>query len=1000
MYDLTATETAARQAQARADWVAATALWQRCLDAAPQHARVALWRSKIAQVLLAQNRFAEAEAEYGALTRDYPRNPAGYAGQARVAAARGEWNLVVERWDECLRRFPADDASPVRREQRAQALMRAGRFDEAEQAFCALTKDFPDLLAGFAGQAQLATHRGQYESALRCWAHFADRHPRAIEPYEGCVEAADGAGDLESALSIIRLAPMDLADCISFKCRVWLQIHRRWRQIEPGLTIVSELDPTSIDRPCTIEVCTFFLDNALFHELEVFAGTSLLRFPAERWLINYYLRATRLSSGAAKFDTERARLLSALPESVAASILSALQPNWLPTADIKRAIDWTITAQISDEAKASRLAYLSFHPDPASLAYLAKRLGEDRNPAFMLLERLLLTMVRDQRRIAHANLGGVTWNEFADEARALNQDIAILFAAADAGRLPPRFLETATRLERVCQKSSAAWIATGESWSEAASVAAWLRHRISERMPTSVIRLGDGEGHFLPYAPGISAFKRQDQRKILHQWWGADVLSDAQIRDLESRFETAIGRADAVGVQPLRRHLAITLEDRFLRGVCNPINFLESRTEDESKRRILLSLHLPSDLDRWDLWREILTPLSSVSVISCLDLSRILAERFGISVRLWYRIPPVHYYRTLLAEPGREPERPFYPDVFEEIMANVAPKAGELFLVAAGFLGKLLCDQIRERGGIGFDIGSQADSWKGHATRIYTGAELEFDSASSLIEGQPFTDQFDAQRVSVVEPCRSDRTRRVNLTGRFDALFTDTPAAPKKADYALRIIGHPGCGSAYVARTLTSLGVLIGHERPEANGICGWSCSVEDLTPVFDTPYIPTSAFHTTLAFVRDPTIAIPCIIVENCNDASFSFRRFHIARLLGVDIARRRDPIERAVESYLRWMQIVDQQRPRVTLHVERLREDLLVHKQELEAAGVFLNWELVDGTGAERGDIDESMNAHDMPLPTIAPDRYQRLPEDLREALSAFCSRYGYRLPAEWCG
>ena len=52
-------------------------------------------------------------------------------------------------------------------------------------------------------------------------------------------------------------------------------------------------------------------------------------------------------------------------------------------------------------------------------------------------------------------------------------------------------------------------------------------------------------------------------------------------------------------------------------------------------------------------------------------------------------------------------------------MAQLDPAPGEVHLVGAGFLGKFFCDQIRTKGGIAIDIGSQADRWANHATRGY-----------------------------------------------------------------------------------------------------------------------------------------------------------------------------------------------------------------------------------------------------------------------------------------
>jgi tetratricopeptide (TPR) repeat protein len=1171
--DLAERESAAKQAQARRNWVGAVALWEACLGAAPGHPRALAWRSSRAVALIACGRHDEAEAEYSAMAKDHPNAPNGFAGQAAVAQARKEWDLAIERWDacvrrfpghrnvpswceawasalfaagrladaegayrrvaqdrpeapaglvgqakvaetrldwqaavarweECLRRFPDDPAASAWRVARARGLVEDGRLAEAEEAYRAVAAGSPDDPTGLAGlahvarargdwaaatvrldeclaafpdhpsvthwratrarslerleswaaalaawtaaraagdpravigqarclletfgpspdaerviddalraypndklvlrlYARLARERADYREAMARWTVFARQHPQMIEPYLGCIDAAFRCGDAQGAASLIDTAPPELAATMAFRANVQLQFYRRFNQTDRGLAIVREIDPSTIDRPSANSVCQYLYDAGLFEDMEDFAGQVLPRFPSDRELIGNYLRATRLGSGAARFEAEKARLLSLLPESATPVILSWLQPAWLTVEEAKRVIDCTIASHISDAKKTNRLVAIAFHPDPQALSHLARRLGSEGDAAFRIFGRLLLAEVRDQRRIALANLGGGSWAEFGEEAASLRRDTADLLVAPDADRLARRFLETAARLQRACERSRAAWIATGESWYEAASLVAWLSGRIAAGEPTSLIRLGDGEGNFLPYAAEDAKFQAEDQRLIQEVWWGVEMLSPAHAVELGSRLQTAIRRADAVGLPPIKRllmHLNHPLDNSTAncRGLCAAVAFVERQPAAAAKRQILSSLHLHADLDRWDLFRQILAPVSSVSVISCLDLSHLLAERFGVGVRRWFRIPPEYRYRALLAEPGYEPERPFYPDLFAEMMAEVAPLPGELFLVAAGFLGKILCDRIRERGGIGFDIGSVADSWMGYATRFYTGAALEFDPASSLIEGQPFADRFDMRAISRAEPCRSDRARRSNLTDRFGALFEAAATIAEPSSYALRIVGHPRCGSVYLTVVLSRLGMQIGHERPSAHGVCSWIHAVEDLNPPFDTTWLPASAFRGMMAYVRDPAAALPSIILEDTGAAaSFAFRRFHIARALGVDIAMRRDPLERAVESYLSWMEIIERQKPLLTLRVERLIDDVAANADIFERLGLPVDFAAVADAATIPSNLNPSREKFNLDKPVIEAGRYAALPAALGDGLGRFCERYGY--------
>ncbi len=59
-----------------------------------------------------------------------------------------------------------------------------------------------------------------------------------------------------------------------------------------------------------------------------------------------------------------------------------------------------------------------------------------------------------------------------------------------------------------------------------------------------------------------------------------------------------------------------------------------------------------------------------------------------------------------------------FPRYFEALRSELhVDFPGMLFLVGAGLFGKVYCQWIKERGGIGLDIGSVMDPWVGINTR-------------------------------------------------------------------------------------------------------------------------------------------------------------------------------------------------------------------------------------------------------------------------------------------
>jgi hypothetical protein len=195
-----------------------------------------------------------------------------------------------------------------------------------------------------------------------------------------------------------------------------------------------------------------------------------------------------------------------------------------------------------------------------------------------------------------------------------------------------------------------------------------------------------------------------------------------------------------------------------------------------------------------------------------------------------------------------------------------------------------------------------------------------------------------------------------------------------------------------MAVVLNRLGVAIGHERWLDAGICSWMHAVDDENPPFRAPPSRESDFSATLAYVRDPETAIGSIVLENDGGQSFCYRRFHVLRRLGVDIARHREPIARAVDSYLAWMRIVALRRPLATLRVESLVEDLWTNEDALAGAWVAIDFRNRAAAEATPKTVNSSQGLRGFTKPVL-PDGWRRgLPKELGDDLQTFCLHYRY--------
>lgn len=143
------------------------------------------------------------------------------------------------------------------------------------------------------------------------------------------------------------------------------------------------------------------------------------------------------------------------------------------------------------------------------------------------------------------------------------------------------------------------------------------------------------------------------------------------------------------------------------------------------------------------------------------------------------------------------------------------------------------------------------------------------------------------------------------------------------------VTGHPRCGSKYMGQLLQSFGLKIGHEAMDDRGISSWMFAADDADyPYGKDPYARSrryTYFRHTIQYVRSPKDAIPSIVVENqYSEKSFEFRRKHIQRCFGIDLASL-EPMDAAVASFVYWNKLVDLMSPNLTVRVEDDEQKLL---------------------------------------------------------------------------
>lgn len=229
---------------------------------------------------------------------------------------------------------------------------------------------------------------------------------------------------------------------------------------------------------------------------------------------------------------------------------------------------------------------------------------------------------------------------------------------------------------------------------DAFQVFIYIIDRIKRRIPTSIIRLGDGEGAVLGYPEIIG---REDVDFSLQIWLRTTNISEKRIRSLTDALRCSVANADILG---LPRKKQVDNSHRY-RAVLEAI----SRFELLNDRTLLTHAALHRLLQHALLYRPIIENRDFLGIISCRSLQCTLAREFNVEHVQWYGV------RGELTDVGVV-DTLHFPDGFDEIRENlVVPYSGALFLIGAGCFGKIYCQWVKEQGGIALDIGSIFDAW-------------------------------------------------------------------------------------------------------------------------------------------------------------------------------------------------------------------------------------------------------------------------------------------------
>ncbi|MEP1444207.1 MAG: hypothetical protein ABJK39_14460 [Hyphomicrobiales bacterium] len=225
----------------------------------------------------------------------------------------------------------------------------------------------------------------------------------------------------------------------------------------------------------------------------------------------------------------------------------------------------------------------------------------------------------------------------------------------------------------------------------------------------SLIRLGDGEA----YATHLHSAKVEFSIKEIH-WWGKN-LNYVERSKIIGAVRTAVRKANALGIPSYYRVARDIRSTDTLAELRRPIQDLRSVMEwaaSESDRLRCETL-LEDRCHQWIFTRKFIDELNAVAkrtfVISCWNEDQLLAKLpTGCLLR---QVPGQQKVAKL--EDGTLADS--YGEHVNWVRENV--QVGDVVLVAAGLLGKILIAEAAETGAVALDIGSALDYLVGRRTR-------------------------------------------------------------------------------------------------------------------------------------------------------------------------------------------------------------------------------------------------------------------------------------------
>jgi hypothetical protein len=187
----------------------------------------------------------------------------------------------------------------------------------------------------------------------------------------------------------------------------------------------------------------------------------------------------------------------------------------------------------------------------------------------------------------------------------------------------------------------------------------------------------------------------------------------------------------------------------------------------------------------------------------------------------------------------------------------------------------------------------------------------------------------------------------------------------------------------------------IGDEGVGRDGACSWMLAVDDRWSPYGSDPVGRSRrnlkWDWLLLVVRDLATAVPSVMLENRHaPKSLVYRRKHIRKKLGIDIADCPDEFTVALLSITAWVRIIADQSPDLAFRIEDQQRELRAFVAgKMNIAAGAPDTDIRDNADKEYGGVRPER-------PRVSALEWKGLPVDIKSEVDWYCATFGYANPS----